>query len=402
MERFLARQPIFDRRQKVVAYELLFRSGLQNLFPQVDGDQATKQVMADSFLLFGIESLTRQGKAFINFTRNILLDGYAELLPKKQTVIEILETMPAEPRVLKALRDLKRKGYTLALDDYIFQPEHRPFLDLVDIIKVDFRDIPRDKRAALTKGLAQKGIKLLAEKVETQDEYQEALDSGFSYFQGYFFAKPIMVSRKDLPGIKTHYLQIIKEINAPEMSFDNLADLIGKDVSLSYKLLQYSNSAAFRLRREVTSIKQALARLGEKEVRKWATLVALSDMAKDKPDELVMSSVVRAKFSEQLAAPAGLAERSEDLFLMGLFSLLDAITGRPLVEILEELPLSEDLKEALTGKQNKLRRILEIVLAQEKGDWQELDRKAGALNLDQKALPEIYVKALLTPSELGL
>ena len=309
MERFLARQPIFDRNQKVVAYELLFRSGLQNLFPQVDGDQATKQVMADSFLLFGIESLTRQGKAFINFTKNILMQGYAELLPKKQTVIEILETMPAEPEVLEMLATLKNKGYTLALDDYIFQPEHRPFLDLVDIVKVDFRDIPQEKRAALSKGLAAKGIKLLAEKVETQEEYQEALDSGFSYFQGYFFAKPIMVSRKDLPGIKTHYLRIIKEINAPEMSFDKLADLIGKDVSLSYKLLQYSNSAAFRLRAEVTSIKQALARLGEKEVRKWATLVALSDMAKDKPDELIMSSVVRAKFSEQLAGYTGLTDR---------------------------------------------------------------------------------------------
>ena len=402
MERFLARQPIFDRKQSVVAYELLFRSGLANLFPQVDGDHATKQVMADSFLLFGIENLTRQGKAFINFTQSLILDGYAELLPPDQTVIEILETMSPEPKVLKALGQLRKKGYTLALDDYIFQPEHRPFLELVDIVKIDFRDIPREKRMALNRGLANRGIKLLAEKVETQEEYQEALDSGFSLFQGYFFAKPILVSRKDLPGLKSHYLQIIKEINAPEISYDSLTDLVGKDVSLSFKLLQYINSAAFSLRNKVTSIKQALALLGEQEVRKWATLVALTDMAGDKPDELLMSSVVRAKYSEQLAASAGMADRAGDLFLMGLFSLLDAITGRPLEEILTELPLQEDLKGALAGKKNELRRILDIVLAQEKGDWRELDRTASAINLSQKDLPDIYVKALLTPSELGL
>ncbi len=403
MERFLARQPIFDHRQRIFAYELLFRSGLDNFFDHPDGDQATSQVIANSFLLFGIDTVTGGTRAFINFTRRLLVEEYATALPREATVVEILETVEPESEVLRACRRLKERGYTLALDDFVYEPRFEPLVELADIVKVDFMASGPQERKEMARAFLPRGIKMLAEKVETREEFQEALDMGYGLFQGYFFSKPVIVARQDIPASKLTYLRMLAELNAPDSSFGRLSQLIEGDVGLSYRLLNYINSAAFGIRNPVNSIRQALTLLGLREIRKWSSLMLLGGMSAGQPDELMVTSAVRAKFAELLARRMGLEERADDLFLMGLFSLLDVFLGRPLAELLEGLALAEDAKQALVeegGGGGPLGTIYRLVLAQEKGDWAELDRLCRELGVAPAAIPDLYTQAITWQQEI--
>ena len=245
MDIFIARQPIFDIRQNVFAYELLYRSGIKNLYAGINGDQASSEVIGSSFLLFGLENLTMGKKAFINFTRKLLEDEVATLLPKESIVVEVLENVEPDKQMLSACIKLKELGYQLALDDFAYDPRFEPFIDLVDIIKVDFLQTSPQDRAALVQRIGNKNIKFLAEKVETKEDFNQALQAGYSYFQGYFFSKPNIVSGKDITSFKLTYLQLLQEIGKPDLDFDELEETIKRDVALSYKLLRYINSAAF-------------------------------------------------------------------------------------------------------------------------------------------------------------
>ena len=400
LEHFIARQPILDAKQRIFAYELLFRSGLDNYFGEVDADEATSRVIADSFLLFGIETMTGGAKAFINFTREILVREYATVLPPEYTVIEILENVEPDEEVIAACRGLKNKGYLLALDDFVYHPRLEPLTELADIIKVDFIISGEEERRKIADTFLPRGIKLLAEKVETMEEFTKAVGWGYSYFQGYFFSKPTIISKQDVPGFKLNLLRILQEANAPEMDFDRLAEMIKQEVSVSYKLLRYVNSVAFGLTQKISSIKRALGMLGENGTRKLVSLVTLADMGQDKAAELLVSSLARAKFCEKTAERTGLAHRSAELFLMGLFSQLDAIMGQPLQEILAELALAEDIKEALLGKKGKLRYILLLVVSFEKGAWKAMTKLAAAVGVKESDLPEIYFEAVKWPREI--
>jgi c-di-GMP-related signal transduction protein len=401
MDRFIARQPILDTKLKVHAYELLFRSSMENCFGQVDGDTATKQVMANSVLLFGMESMTGQGKAFINFTRNLLIKNYALTLPAKQIVVEILENVEPDEKVIQACKLLKAKGYTLALDDFVFDKKFKPLIELADIIKVEYPQTKPAQRAALAKLGQRLGISLLAEKVETHEEFGQALAEGYKLFQGYFFSKPQIIARKDLPSSKLHYLQLLKEVNRPDLDFGSMSGVIGGDVSLSYKLLRYINSAAFGLLTEVRSIEQALNLLGELEVKKWISLVALASMCDDKPEELITLAMMRAKLAEGLAGLMGLSQEKRNYFLLGLFSLLDAMIDRPLEEILGELPLGKDIKASLMGEETLGRKVLRLVVAQERGDWPVVDNTAKDLSLNMDALPGVFEQAVESVGSLS-
>lgn len=393
-EHFVARQPIFNRTKQVVAYELLFRSGLANYFDHVDGDQASSRVIADSFLLFGIEEMTGGAKAFINFTRNLIVDESILALPKQYTVVEILETVEPDISVLKAVTKLKKAGFELALDDFVYDAKFEPLLKLADIVKIDFLNTDETGRRQLAKAFLPRGIKLLAEKVETNEEFRQAMDMGFVYFQGYFFSRPVVVSRKDIPAFKLHYLKILKEINQEEIDFRKLAPLIEGEVTLSYKLFKYINSAAFGLPQKVTSIRQALNLLGENEVKKWATILMLSGMASDKPLELVVTSYVRGRFCQLIAKEAGLAERASDLFLMGLFSTLDAIMDRPLSEVVGDMPINDDVKVAILEQKGRLGIVLKLAIAFERGEWALVTLITTRLKIQELNLPAAYVKAI--------
>ncbi len=394
MEHFIARQPIFDTKGRVYAYELLFRSGLHNYFDCDDQDHAAASVIANSNLLFDLDEMTGGTRAFINCTRRVLTEELMTTLPRQQVVVEILEDVEPDAVLIDACRNLKQQGYLLALDDFVYHKNYEPLLDLADIIKVDFllSDVAEQERLART--MIPRGIKMLAEKVETHEVYEHARQMGYQYFQGYFFAKPVIISRKDIPTNKMQFMRILRDVHAEEVDFQKLAKTIQSEVSLSYKLLKLINSAAFALRHRVTSIVQALSLLGLKEIRSWVSLLSISFMADDKPAELINSSLIRARLCEQLALPCGLGGRKDDLFLMGLFSLLDVIMSRPIDEILSEINVEEDIVEALTGIPGTLGSILALVLAVEKGDWDRMAESAAALKIEEQRISAAYLDAV--------
>lgn len=394
MNVFVARQPIFTRNLRVYAYELLFRSSLDNVFGHHEGSQASSKVITDSFLAIGLDVLTGRRKAFINFTRDLLIQEYAFLFPRKQMVVEILEEVHPDAEVVAACRKLKRAGYLLALDDFIDQAAYAPFFEVADILKVDFLATDAAARRKMVERLAGRDIKLLAEKVETREAFDEAVAQGYTYFQGYFFSKPVVLQGREVPGFKFNYIKLLQAVNQPDLDYTEMEGIIQRDVSLAYKFLRYINSAAFGWSRTIKSIREALTLLGQNEVRRWVSLIALSGMGQDKPQELTMESIIRAKFCESLAGAAGLEERKFDLFLMGMFSMLDAILDRPLADALAPIPLADDVKSALLSGGGRFRQLLELVLAYERAHWMGLSDCASGLGVDETRVPEIYLRAV--------
>lgn len=394
MEHFIARQPIFDTKGRVFAYELLFRSGLHNYFDCDDQDRAAASVIANSNLLFDLSEMTGKTKAFINCTRKVLLEEMMTTLPRQQAVVEILEDIEPDDKLIAACRRLKEQGYIMALDDFVYHKNYEPLLEMADIIKVDFllSDVEEQKR--LAQMMIPRGIKMLAEKVETHEVYEQAKEMGYQLFQGYFFAKPVIISRKDIPTNKIQFLRILKDVHAEEVDFKKLAKTIQSEVSLSYKLLKLINSAAFALRHKVTSILQALSLLGLREIRSWVSLLSVSSMADDKPAELVVTSLIRARICEELAEPCKMGDQKSDMFLMGLFSLLDVIMSRPIDEILHEITVDETIVEALTSQPGPMLSVLQLVTALEKGEWDDVSALAKELDLEDFPLSTTYLDAV--------
>lgn len=394
MDIFVARQPIFDQQQKVYAYELLFRSSLANVFTHADPNQASSTVMSNSFFMMGIDAVTGGKKAFLNFTQDLLVQEYVTLLPKEVTVVEILETVDPTPEVIEACKKLKAAGYLIALDDFVDKAEYAPLLELADIIKVDVLATNAEEQRALLRRLASKRLRFLAEKVETHDAFQAAVKLGYTYFQGYFFSKPTILTGKDVPAFKLNYVNILRELQKEDLDFRKLEELIKKEMSLTYKLLRYINSAAFALRQKIDSIQRAMMLLGEREVRRWLSLLVMAGMAKDKPEELVLQATMRAKFCELLAPKAGMEQRAQDFFFLGLFSLIDAILDRPLADVLTGMPIADDIKDSLLGKDSFCRNLYECVLAYEQGAWERLPLLASRVGVDESETPALYAEAV--------
>jgi len=395
MEVFVARQPIFDRKQKVYAYELLFRSGFeQNFFDNSDGDASSKQVLTNSFLSIGMDTMTNGKKAFVNFTRKLLLDQVASIFPKDLMVVEILEDIEPDDEMVSACKKLKDLGYLLVLDDFVFAPGYENLINLVDIIKVDFIQTQGTERGTVIHDVGASRIEYLAEKVETQEDFEQAVDLGYSYFQGYYFSKPQIIAGHDVPAHKLNYLQILNEINQPEVDFDELEKVFKQDLSLSYKLLNYMNSVHFGFKNKIRSIKHALSLLGIDESKKWLSLFALQIIGKDKSEELLSMSLIRANSCEMIAPLIGCKNRASELFLMGLFSMIDALLDQPLEGILAKLPLADDIKKALLGEKNQMREVFELVVNYEKGDWVNFSEYAARLSVKETELIDIFQMAL--------
>lgn len=394
MERFIARQPIFDWQQNIYAYQLLFRNSLDNYFDGSDLDDASSNVIANSFLLFSIEEMTDNTRACLKATHNTIKNGYVSALPPQAVIVEILQPLIPDPELLAACHKLKAAGYTLALDDFSFDASIEPFLETIDIVKIDVMNTSIEDCQDYADLLLPKGIKLQAMKLENHETFLQLQKIGFDYFQGYFFSKPTVLSRKDIPANKLKYLEILKQVNVPEIDYEELASTIQGEMSVAYKLLKLINSAAFGLPKPVHSIKQSLALLGGKEIQKWASLISLTGMASDKPNELVINSLARGKSCELLAPHIGMISRAPDLFLMGLFSMLDGIIDRPLKEVLKDIPFEDDLKDALLGKAGRPRKVLDLVLAQEMGLWRVLSYIADSLRLKENTLQDIHIEAI--------
>lgn len=394
MDAFIARQPILDNELDVFGYELLFRAGPENYFSNIDGDYASSKLMSDSTSVHGLETLTAGRMVFVNVTRKILLDKSFSILPPGQTVIELLETVEPDEEVIAACKELREAGYQLALDDFMFDSKRDPLLAVADFVKVDFAATdPKQRRNFAAHG-KRGGFTLVAEKVETREQLHEARHLGYSYFQGFFFCKPKIVSTREIPGVKLTYLRLLDEINQPALDLDRLAEIIRQDVPLSYKLLKYLNSVAFGLRNKVSSIRHAITLLGELAVRRWASQTALTILGEDKPPELLTTSLIRARFCELVGREAQMRDQELDLFTIGLFSVIDALVDRPMPEVLAGISMWPYVKDTLLGEQTNLSPVYELVLALERGQWDRVTSITGRLPVSEAKIVECYRRSI--------
>ena len=393
MQRFLARQPIFNSARVVYGYELLFRSGPENRYDGTAPDKASASTV-DSILLFGMDRLTPGCRSFLNCTRDFLIRDFATMLPKDRVVLEILESVAMDDEVRNACRRLKNAGYLLALDDFEDRPDWKPLVAMADFIKVDLLATPPADQLRLAQTYLPMNIHMLAEKVETYDDFNRTRAWGYAYFQGYFFSKPEMLSRKDIPQNQMNYLLVLQEVNRADMDIAEVSERIKAEASLSFRLLRYLNSPAFPLIVEVHSIPHALSLLGERGTRKWVSLIAVTCMANGKPAELVALPLIRARFCELLAPYAGLAPSANDLFLLGLLSAMDAMLDMRMPDVLKEIAIREDIRDALLGNANKLRDIFEFVRNYERGCWEEISAAAARMGIREDAIPPLYVEAV--------
>jgi c-di-GMP-related signal transduction protein len=387
--RYVARQPIVDREQKVFGYELLFRDGIENCFSG-DLDVAARSTL-DRSLIMGLDVLCDGRRAFVNCTRDTLIKGLITLLPSTSTVVEILESVPVDPDVVAACRSLKEQGYMIALDDFVSGDPREPLVPLADIVKVEMRLTTEAQRAELMKQFGQLHCRMLAEKIESHEEFVRAQAQGFVYFQGYFFRRPEMLSTRELPANRVNYLRMLQEVSRPELELDVLERLIKADASVCYRLLRYLNSAVFGFKKEIHSVKHALSLLGEHDVRRWVRLVAAVGAGHDKPSDLVLSALVRGRFGELLAPQVRHGE--SDLFLMGLLSLIDAMLEMPMDAVLERIPLDRETKSVLLGLPSQLRPVFRLILAHESGEWAAAESLSKEMNLNPEEVAGYYWQA---------
>lgn len=387
-EVFIGRQPIFDKNTEVIGYELLYRSANVNKAEFLDGNQATATVISNAFLEIGLDRLVGNKLAFINLTRDFVMGDLPLPLQKNQLVLEILEDIVLDDALVKSLKRLSESGYKLAMDDVIDPNAITSALKIADIIKVDLMSVKRDQLPFQVDVYKRNGLKILAEKVETQDEYRWCIDLGFDYFQGYFLCKPNIVKEKKLSGSKLNIMRLLALLQQSTAEFTEIENIIQQDVSLSYKLLRLINSAYYRRGSEIKSIKQALTLLGLKQIKSWTSLILVSE-SEDKPIELMVTAMIRGKMCELFAQKVK-TMKSEVNFTVGLFSVLDALLDMSFEDILAQVPLAIDIQEALTKHKGVLGEMLLCVLAYEQGDWDNV--KFG--NLDATDINKFYLSAV--------
>ena len=392
---YVARQPIFTAERGIWGYELLFRHSAEARFAELpDPDVATAKVIADGFSL-AVSGMSRNTRALINFPRNLLLSGAATVLPRENCIVEILETVEPEPAIIEALRALKDKGYTLALDDYIGQPGYEEILELADIVKVELLGMSPPEIIKLTQKLKKTEAALLAEKVEDRQIFELTRKLGYAYFQGYYFSKPEIVEGRKLPAQHLSRIRLMGEVSRSDFDFKRTASIISSDLSLSYRLLKFINSSSFGMSNEVKSIQQALPLLGYQPLKKWLMVVLISESAQQPREmELSYSSVVRGRFLELLAESMPMPPHSIDaMFTLGLFSRLDSLLNQPMEEIVEHLPLQQDIRDALIGHENPIREWLDLTMAIEAAKWDKAERLLSSLGVNPKHSASSFAQA---------
>ena len=365
---YVGRQPVYNRDLGIYGYELLFRSGKDNAaaFGQLSADGATSTTIINSFLEIGLERLVGKRYAFVNLSEQFLLEENSLPISPEQVILEVLEDVPVDFQLLQAVKRLSERGFIIALDDYIYNPAHKPLVAMADIIKIDIRQLTQKELIQHVAILKKYKAKLLAEKVETIDEFEFCLKLGFDYFQGYFLSRPRIIKSKSLPTNKVAVLNLLSVLQNPNADTDELEEAISFDVSMSYKMLKLINSAFFSFSREIESIRQAIVILGRKQLSSWASMMALSKMD-DRPSEMIRLAMTRGKMCEMLAEKAGLPQL-ESYFTAGLFSALDVLMEREIADVIKPLPLSDEVVAALLKHEGPLGESLVCALAYEVAD----------------------------------
>lgn len=395
MNVFLARQPILDKSNKIYGYELLFRDSSENSYNEKDGDKATLEVVRNSYLNIGMDKVVGESKAFINFTENLLkTDVFSSMSPKK-VIVEILETVEPNKEIIEACKKIKEMGYEIALDDFAYDKKYKEMVELADIIKVDFIATRGVKRKQIIDSIKNNHIRFVAEKVETIEDFNEAVSYGYTYFQGYYFSKPVIIQGKKIPENKKIYIELLKEVNSKRFSIEIIENLIKKDVYLSFQLLKTLNSAKYCFKDNITSIKQALILLGEDEIKKWIYFITVKSIGNKESKVIVNESIVRAKFTEEIFEEAGHPHKSLNAYLIGLLSMIDVILERPLCEILEEILVPKAVKNALLHVEiNEYSKVLDLIVCYEKAKWNEVNSLVNQLNINNVDLGKAYLSAL--------
>jgi c-di-GMP phosphodiesterase len=383
----VGRQPIFDRELNVRGYELLFRPcrGATGTF---DGNQATTQVLLNTFMEIGLDRLVGKHLAFINFTRDLLVDDISASLPSAQVVLEVLEDITVDADLVAAVQRLSDQDFIIALDDFVYHPQWEPLIRLARIVKLDVMALSRPEVAEHVRRLRPYGLTLLAEKVETQEAFDDFLGMGFDLFQGYFFAKPKVVSTKPLANNRLALVQLLAGLNDPDADIDDIEKLVAQDVSLSFKLLRYLNSAFFGNPSRIESLRQAIVYFGLGTLKRWISLMVLASVD-DKPDELLRTALCRARMCETLGRAAGYGN-ADGHFIVGLFSALEAILDKPMQDIVGKLPLSDEVANALVREEGALGSVLHCTLAYERCNWDEV----SVDGIPESAIGTIYAEAV--------
>lgn len=385
---FIGRQPIFDRQLNVVGYELLYRSGNKSHADIFDGDHATASVLSNTFLAFGLDNLVEDKLAFVNLTPPFLTGQYPLPGHHNRLVLEILEDTLLDPSMVDAIRKLSEQGYVLALDDVVHYSAVESLLDIVDLVKIDFMQVNREELPEQVAYYKARGLELLAEKIETQEELSHCQALGFDYFQGYFLSKPVVMQHKKISTSRMIILQLLDKLEQRDIAFKDIEALITHDVGLSYKLLRLINSAYYGTRSDISSIHQAISLLGLEQIRNWISLLLLSEVDQ-KPAELVRAAMIRARMSELLATRLQL-EKPQTAFTVGLFSVLDALLDMSLEDIFAQIPLTAEVKLALVSKEGILGNILNAVMAYEAGQWDHV----SCDNLNTEHFKSSYLEAV--------
>jgi len=389
--RYVARQPILSADEKVFGYELLFRDGIEQYFRATDADAASRSTL-DTSILMGVDILCDGRLAFINCTREVLLKDYITLLPPTQAVVEILESVPVDDLVVAACQRVRAAGYLVALDDFEINDAREPLVPVADLIKVDVRTTSMEQCAALIKRWGTPKRYLLAEKVETREEFIAARKAGFTYFQGYFFRKPELMQAREIPANRISYLRLLQAITRAQPDPREIEDAIKGEASLVYRLLRYLNSPVFGFTREIKSVRHALAMLGEREVCRWIRLAVTLVAAQNKPSDLVLSALVRGRFCELLAPKV--KHDGSDLFLVGLLSLMDSILDIPMGVVLEGISVDKETKSVLLGQDSGLTPVYQLMLAQETANWEAVTEFSAQMNIPEKFVAECRGQAM--------
>ncbi|WP_457572333.1 EAL and HDOD domain-containing protein [Desulfovulcanus sp.] len=398
---FMARQPIFDRERGIWGYELLFRHSQElNKAGVVDGELATQKVIADGFSL-ATSGMSHHLKCLINFPQKLLLDNSALALPPERCVIEVLESVEPIPPIIDACKRLKRSGYLLALDDFVGQPGYEPLLKLADIVKVDVLALTKSQIVELARRLKKYSCQMLAEKVEDNRMFKLARHLGFDLFQGFFFSRPEIVSGKKLSVEELTKLQLLRELSKNDFEFSKMNEILQRDVSLTYRLLKYINSAAFGMNQKIESINRAMILLGREQLLQWLRVVILSDLDSSPCGrEVILLSAQRGRFLQLLALKGQSRLDPEAMFLLGFLSLLDVLLKQPLDELLQELPLEEEIKRGLVDKDHPCHRWLDLTRGQERGDWDKVAELIETLGLDPSETALCFAQASLWAQEI--
>lgn len=390
---FIARQPIFNKLLNVYGYELLYRANIDSkAFGEADSIKATATVLGGLFEI-GLEKIANNGRAFVNFDYDFILSDTIELIDPTSLVIEVLEDVEVDDELLDRLKYLKRKGYRIALDDFIEDYDLFPIVPIADIIKYDLRATPLDYiKTEVEHALSQNKI-LLAEKVETEEEFIKAEKMGFVLFQGYFFSKPKIVGRiNDKKIMISQYVMVIDELKKKNPSYNKLVEIFNTDPNLAYRLVKLSSQRIHK--NLIYSIKNALIQMGFRELERWINIIMLQDLSTNKPEELIKISLVRSKFGELIANDGIYRARELEISMMCLFSNIDALTDQSMEDAILGISLTEDIKEALIYRKGVLNPICDLIDCYEKGNWEEVDRISQQIEVDSSILYQMYIDSL--------